>query len=230
MYLSSEAIVLNSIKYGDRSIITKLYCREEGIISIITNRSKSKRNTQHTYLQPFALLEVITSSNRKSKIKRLKEARFSKGYALDDNIVKGTIRLFIAELISRVIHEEEKNPQLFDFLRTKSIELNNIESFKQFPLLFLAGFCTPLGIKPNLENDGTFFDMIHAHFSNTRPEHSQVLVGRDCQLFRRAFINGEPFVRSERKEVLLFLLNYIKNQFGQDFKLKSFEVLEAVFE
>lgn len=229
MAFSSTAIVLNSLKYGDNSLITKLYTAEKGIVTVISSLSTSKRKSKfHHYLQPLSLVNIICSDNKKQSIIRLKEIAFAKDYVFDQNILKGTIRIFLAELLSKLVHEEEVNESLFHFLVTKCLELQKCDDVGYFTISFLSAFTKPLGIEPNLQDKQLYFDLLNADFQNQKLD-GIYLTEEDSILFYNAFNMPDEMSRQNRRKAINLLLDYYRHQFGVELKLKSLTVLDEVF-
>lgn len=229
MQITCSAIVLNSLKYGDSSLISKLYTKEEGITTIISSISKTKGKSKfHHYLQPLSVVRVQCSTNKNQTIKRLKEIEFINGYIFDNDVLKGTIRMFMAELISKVVHEEESNDQLYRFIENYSLLLQQTDSLGQFIISFLCGFTIPLGIEPNLDSRAKYFDLINASYTNMQAE-SIILNEEDTELFSQAFNRKTSLKRIERKKAIDLILNYYRHQFSIELKLNSLDVLEEVF-
>lgn len=229
MHFSSRAIVLNSLKYGDTSLITKLYTQSKGIISVISSISKSKRkNKSHHLLQPLTVLNVTCSNNKNQSLMRLKEVELYKEFSFSEDIIKGTIKIFIAELLTKLLKEEEANIDMFGFLESQCFELQKTNEIGPFSIQFLCELTRPLGIEPHLEEKLKYFDMLNACFVN----HSQGLIAlneRETAIFNQSFSDPSTLNRKERRMAIGLLLDYYRHQFSMDLKLKSLAVIDEVF-
>ena len=73
MYHNTKGIVLNSIKYAETSIISKVYTLEFGLQAYIVNGVR-KKNGKSTYYQPLTLLDLQVSNRKQGQLHRIKEA------------------------------------------------------------------------------------------------------------------------------------------------------------
>ncbi len=229
MLLKTEGIVLHITKYGESSLITKLFTKEKGVVSIISSRSKSNKN--QIFQVPFALVNTICYFKPKSAIHRLKEIQFDSQYQEDSShVIKNAVRYFIAELLNNLIREEEQNLVLYAFLKEKCLRLNQEnEVSPSFLIDFMVGLSEPLGFFPSLSDSNTYFDLLHGEFLATRPAHADYLNEEDSRLCFQLFANRGTLNRLERKKALNHLLQFYSIQLDQTIKLKSKDVLEVVF-
>ena len=230
MLVTTEGLVLKSIKYGDNSIISTVYTLEEGLISTISARKMGNKNKSSIFLQAFSLIQLVFYSKRNQSLNRTKELSFlaEDGNAYDD-VSKNAIRFFIAEFLCHVIKEKEKNPFLYTYLKESSLQLNSSEKFDPcFHLNFLMGLSKLIGIQPNTESTGIYFNLNEGEFCNTKPINT-FLENSSCISLRKFFDEEETLSKIERKQVLNALLDYYRVQLDNDLPLKSKDVLEVVF-
>lgn len=233
MLLSTKGVVLQSIKYGDSSLISKVFSQEKGLLSIISNRSKGKKNKSINYLQPLGMVNFVCYHTNKSTIHRLKEISFQqKGKFNDEDVVKSAIRFFLAEFLCVVIKEEEQNQELYSFLEDKIRELISLESSQlgNFPIRFLIDFLVHLGIYPNIDSNDRYFDLVEGSSTTITPNHNSYFENRQWSLFMSSVTSVDHLKKMERNELLDLLLIYYNVQLGGGLEhLKSKSVLEMVF-
>jgi DNA repair protein RecO (recombination protein O) len=231
MLLGSEGIVLTTVKYGDNSYISKVFSEEKGIVSLISNRSKSKKNKSHLFHQPLILVDFVCYYKNTTQVHRIKEIGYASNFHGENtNVVKNSIRFFIAEFLSKVIKEEEQNPVLYSYIKRKLIELFNNEDINaSFPIVFLSELTSSLGIEPNLSNGNNYFDMLNGEFVNLCPNNKNYLMGEESKILFNIISGNTNYRKTERKNALNNLLKYYSCQLDLDINLKSQEVLEAVF-
>ena len=63
MLLSTEAIVLKSISYGDSSIISSILTKNYGKISIIAKGVKKNKSTSRVLLEPLTIVNITIATN-----------------------------------------------------------------------------------------------------------------------------------------------------------------------
>ncbi|MEJ8801108.1 DNA repair protein RecO [Pontibacter sp. H249] len=152
MLVKTRGIVLNHIKYRESSIIAKVYTEQLGVQSYIINGVRKKGSGSRIALfQPFTLLEMVVYTSQKGGLTRISE--FKSAYPFNSipfDIRKSSILLFLSEVVSRTVKEEEENTQLFNFLYNAIIEFDEQpEHFENFHLIFLLHLSHHLGFGPS---------------------------------------------------------------------------------
>ena len=95
---STKAIVMNSIKYGDSSLIVRLYTEEYGLVSyMLKGVLKSKKGKlKAAYFQPLTLLSVVCSHQEKRSLQSLRDAQVTYMYQkIPLDIVKQSVAMFL---------------------------------------------------------------------------------------------------------------------------------------
>lgn len=232
MLLQSEGFVLQSLKYGESSQISKIFTKEKGLLSVISSRSKSKKSRQANYFQPLTAINFVCYLSNKSNIHRIKEVSFNtKINSVQEDIALNALRFFLAEFMSKVIREEEQNFSLYDFVEQQISLLFSKESdMAFFHIQFLLGFCDEIGITPDIEGQGNYFDLLEGSVSSVRPVHDEFLEGELKILLEKAIKKQFSFNKRERLILLNLLIRYYNIQLdGGVEHLKSKAVLEVVF-
>ncbi len=238
MIVKTRAIVLSSLKYGDADLIVKCLT-EEGLRSYMLRRifgSKSKK-IKLAYFQPLSLLELTANHNQKGRLNSLREVRASYLYkTIPTSIVKGSISLFLSEVLSSSLKEEEPDASLFEFVHTSLIWLDTHGQIADFHLLFLMRLTRFLGFHPDTKQAGLeYFDLVEGSFSKSRP-HNPFLSEEKLGLFRSLIgTNFDEVVglrlNAEKRQVLLeILLTYYELHLPGFKKPRSLNVLKDVFD
>ena len=121
MVVSTKAIVISKVKFNDNDLIVKCYTASSGVKSyVIKNALKSKKGKlKPAYFQLLTLLDIEAEHKDNRSLHYFKEVRLHKLYeSLHTNIFKSTVLLFLAEILSMILNEEEANPSLFEYLET----------------------------------------------------------------------------------------------------------------
>ena len=180
MLVKSPAIILGSVKYGDSSIILKTYTRESGAKSFIAGGLQNKKGVLRPALvQPLSQLNLVYYEKSKGGgLKRIKEASVYQAYnQLFFDPVKSSLAMFLAEVLSHVLHEEEPEPQLFDFISESLMLLDGLEAgIGNFHVAFLVNLTGHLGFKPE-EPAGSsdYFDLLNGVYTSFEPPHFHFL-------------------------------------------------------
>ncbi len=231
---------MSHLKYGDNSIIARLYTREAGVKSfIVKGVHKSTAKPKIAYFQPLMVLDIVMETPLRSTLCYIKDAVVvGDAHRISGDIRKTSLALFISEVISKSIHEEEPNFQVFDFLENTISDLvKATDSLSSFHIRFLVSFSALLGFKPmnNYSESHTVFDLLEGKFHDFFPNHQWHLAGKESLLFSQIAEATEkgwdfpPIQSSEKLRLLSILLEYYKLHLTGMGQIKSFEVLQQVF-
>lgn len=240
MQVSTDAIVISSVKYGDTSLIVKCYTREEGIKSYllqgILNKKKGKLNKSQFF--PLSIIHINASHNNKGNLNRITEAKIiHPSQTLHVDLMKQSIVFFISEFLSSVLTEEEgENDVLFEFLKNSIIWLDYHDHVANFHLKLLVELTKSLGFYPDETNqkNSNFFDLLEGKYVTNQGVN--VVEGIQLELFNKVLgikfdrLEETLFNRSQRTIVLDILLKYYQLHMVSFRKPKSLDVLSKVLE
>jgi len=240
MLYKTRGIVLNSLPYNDTYAVTLIYTEEFGRVSYLTSQSKSRKSkVPRSLFHPLAILDLEVEHQHLRDIQRIKEIKVHIPLvAILSNPVKSALCIFIAELISKVIREEQTNRLLFDFLlqSVQVLELTHL-SPANFHLAFMIRLSSLLGFYPNANDyqKGMCFDMKNGVFTMNKsvsiyflnPDESAVFFN----LLRMSYENMSAFrfSRRERQAIIHRILEYYRLHLSDFPEIKSLEVLHDVF-
>ena len=237
MIETTKAIVINSIKYGDTSLIVTCFTEQSGLktymLKGVLKAKKAKVKT--AYFQPLTLLNIAANHNTKGALNSIRDVQVSHFYqSIYTNIKKQSIALFLAEILHFSIKEEEENKVLFSYLETSFLWLDTHEKTTNFHLLFLLNLTKYLGFYPELiAMDKNYFDLLEGKFTNEKVFHS--VSGENLIQFRKLLgihfdvIDKVDFSASNRQAVLSTLIQYFELHLSGFRKPKSLEVLKTIF-
>ena len=236
--ISTKAIVLSSLKYSDSSLIVKCYTFEEGAKSyLVRGILKAKKGgLKVAYFQPLNQLKMVVNHNNKGALNSIKEVHITYPYkSIYTNIVKQSIVLFLSEILSHCIQEEEENTALFDYLETAFIWLDVHDQIADFHLLFLLNLTRFLGFYPDIsDSDRSGFNLLEGNFTNASYQKN-VITGNDFYKFKKLLgidfddINKVFFNKKERQSLLKIIIQYFELHFDGFRTPKSLQILESVF-
>lgn len=238
MLNKNNSIVLSKLKYKEYDLIVKCYTQERGVVSYILRgvlRSK-KGQSKTVYYQELSQLQIEESYKPNQSLHTIKEVKFNYIYkSLHTNIYKSAIVLFLSEILSNVLKEEEKNDDLFHYLETALQYLDNEDQFSNFHILFLLKLTRYLGFQPeNLNTKVPYFNLESGVFEATNNGIYSIsgenlvllksLLGTNFDALHMIRINAK-----QRQEFLNMLLYYFELHLGNFKKPKSLQVLNEVF-
>jgi DNA repair protein RecO (recombination protein O) len=148
MLHTTQGIVLGHIKYRETSIITKIFTKALGLQAYIIQGVRTKKPKYNIALfQPLTLLDMVVYHKKQGGIQRVAEIqRYTPNSDILANIKKATIAVFMAEVLTKVIREEEHNERLFNFLWRAVVCLNEqTVGYEFFYLTFMLQLSHYLG-------------------------------------------------------------------------------------
>lgn len=239
MLSKRSIIVLNVVKHSDRGVVIVCYSLEHGREALYF-RGGGRARQSFQMIHKLALLDCVVYSGRNGSMPTIKEIVSSHALPeLRTNIYKGTMAMFMSELVMRCIREEEPNEKLFALI-SSSVKLLDAmeEGTANFHLYFIVSLCMALGYAPNsLRVDaGEQFYIPYGRFEKYSsmlpgmwfsPEESNLL-----EKLLRSRVNEIGEIKCGRDLRLSFakkMVQYISYHLGAEIEIKSLDVLHEVF-
>ncbi len=236
--ITTKAIVLSTIKYGDTSLIVRCFTLKEGLKSYMIKGvlNSKKGRLKPVYFQPLTQLNIEANHNNKGNLNSVKEVNISNLYkTIYTNTFKQTIVLFLSEVLTNSIREEEKNKQLFYFLEKSFNWLDANDEISNFHLIFLLNLTRFLGFYPDILNPYKVgFNLIEGCFTELTSE-KELIYGNELLQFKKILgidfddVNTVLFNKKERQQVLRIIIRYFELHLGGFKNIKSLDVIETVF-
>jgi DNA repair protein RecO (recombination protein O) len=236
MRVSDKAIILQSIKHGDRKYILKLFTHHHGTITVATAVGKtSAARIKSSSIMPLSLLDVELIVKQNKDIHQLTEA-FS--YHLFSNIHgsinKLSIAQFMNEIMIKCLKEQGANAHLFEFIETCLKFLNDTtDGYLNLHLYFLVELTKYLGFEPqnNFSANTPFFDCREGTFTSVSLTLPLGLSKQESLLFSE-FLKADILhisISNESRKILIdVLLSYYRLHVPGFNEVKSVEVLKEV--
>ena len=226
MLHTTRGIVFRFLKYRETSIITKIFTRELGNQTYVIPGVRTKRAKHNIALfQPLTRLEMVVYYKAQRSLQRLAEAAcYTPNSTMLLDAKKATITIFLAELLTQVIQEEEKNEPLFDFLWQAVARLNKQTThYEFFYLTFMLQLSHYLGFGVNVSQD------IHIPMGHGGPNsniEAAVHEGIDA-LLRGEGHNYEKIDSKVRTHVIDAVVKFYQLHIDSLHTLKSLKLLHA---
>jgi DNA repair protein RecO (recombination protein O) len=198
---------------------------------------KSRRGRlKVAFFQPLTQLEIVAKTNKSGSLGYIREASVHFAYhSIPTDIRKGAIALFLAEILSQSIREQEVEPQLFQYVEAALQWLDQHEEVANFHIRFLIGLTRYLGFYLDQSNtEGSYFDLVEGAFcddSSWNPcfggpelDYFKVLLGTNFDTIHTIRLN-----QNQRKILLENLVRYFEIHLHGFKKPKSLVVLDEVF-
>lgn len=236
----TQAIVLHTIKYGDKSLVAYMLTDAFGRTTYMVQGVKSSRGrgSKLSLLQPSFILDVDGFETHHSTMHRIREASLLVPLQqIPFDVRKSTIALFIAEVLYRLIREEEANARLFDFAKNSIIALDAMDDgVANFHLWFLVQLSAFLGFYPANEcPDEGCFDIVEGGFTSIAPQHRMVFDRANSALLWTMMncdvsqLGQVQLSRKSRSEFLAMLLGYFDYHLETSSRIESLRILREVF-
>lgn len=236
--VTTKAIVLSSLKYGDTSLIVKCYTEVEGVKTYLIRGvlKPKKKGIKAAYFQPLTQLKIVAKHNTKNTLNSLKEVQIIQPYkTIHSDIIKQSVVFFLSEILANAIQEEEQNTTLYSYLETAFIWLDVHQNISNFHLLFLLNLTGFLGFYPDMSNKEKLgFNLLEGRFSDDTQDKN-VIYRNDFYQFKKLLginfdaIEKVSYSKEERQLVLQMIIQYFRLHLGSFRKPKSLQVLETVF-
>ncbi|MEP1034306.1 DNA repair protein RecO [Ekhidna sp.] len=223
MIVKSKGIVLSYMKYGDTSIIVRIFTEEGGYGSYIVNSIRSQKSKKSIgHFQPFTILDLVLYVKETRDLQRISE--FKSHYPLHNihqDLIKSSITLFLTEVVSKLLQSEQSpNPELYVFAEESIKAFDEIvKGVGNFHLQFL------LKMGPFL---GYAIDDIDNLFSSTDKlvptnENHEIM----DSLMKEPYGYEVKMTRESRSTMLDTILEYYQHH-AHISKPKSLEVLRSI--
>lgn len=247
MTLSTQGLVLHTTKYGETSVIAKVFTRQRGLCSYILKgvRSHNGRNKQNL-LQPLSHLEMTVYDNSKKELQYIKEMHPSAHYNnINNDGAKMALIFFIDEVLYKSLKEGEPNTQLFDYIVKQLQRIDSDDSnLSTMPLDVMFHTAAHLGIAPmdNYSAKRPLFNLKEGRFLPA-PSPTSISDNANDDYFLDAtssshfhnclscYMSHSPMPSlssKQRCETLNNLLEYYHIHFPDFRNFKSHEVLHSV--
>lgn len=215
MKYKSPAITLTYIKYGESSIVSKIFTKEKGLQTFMVKGVRSKKSKKKiSYFEPLKLLTVDAKYTNTKSMHYVEEIDIVHATENSiDKINRNFIAYFIAEICSKVLQDNEHNHDLFDYLWILSIKLFNSEKINpNFAIIFLLDLSKFLGFYPSIENlEQSFFAIKNSYTEIKRKKNEEDYFNQKSN-FLKEIIRGKKIIIPQkiRSEILKDFLKYYK--------------------
>ncbi len=238
MLITTNAIVLSKLKYRDNDLIVKCYTQQLGVVSfLLRGVLKSRKGHAKTaYFQLLSQLQLVIDYKSNRSLQTIKEVKLNHLYSsLHSNILKSSIVMFLSEVLSSILKEEEQNETLYSYLETTLLWFDTHSEYSNFHLLFLLNLTKYLGFYPEeINSDYQFFNLNDGKFElNKKDKYSafgenlillKLLLGTKFDALSTVKINSK-----QRQSFLNMILLYFELHLGSFKTPKSLQIFNQVF-
>ena len=224
MLHKTRGIVINNIKYGETSIIAKIYTESFGLQTYIENGVRgTKAKNKIALFQPLNILDLIVYYKETGGIQRIAEVQPTIILcSIPYDFKKTGIGLFIAEILYKTLKEESSNLEMFGFLISSIQWLDTIqENFENFHLQFLLKLARYLGFDPQSAHE--LLEQIGRITSSSG-------TGTDALdfLIKNNYSDNIKITGALRRDILEKILQFYNFQIENFGEIKSLAVLREI--
>lgn len=238
MVEKTQGIVLQSIRYGDSSLIVRIYTLSNGLQSyMVKGVSGNASRNRIAFFQPLTLLSFVQTGNtKKGGMAFMKDVELGYVYqSIPMDMNKSAILMYLAELLSYTLTQQERNDDLYHFVHQSLMWLDLVDSgYANFPLYFTLELSRFLGFYPHAKEDGGLFDMMEGQFVKDVPLHPYYFDEEYSALLSRFLNRGIDELRSvamtglQRNALLDGVITFMRLHAPVLKGLQSHEILKSV--
>ena len=220
MISKTKGLVLSYIKYGDTSIICKIFTDSFGLHSYIINGIRYSKSKNIALYQPLNILDMVVYHKKNSGVQRIKEAKLDVIYtSIHNDMKKVSMCFFLSEFLSKILNNESDQEDKFDFIQDSLIEFDRLNSrFSNFHIQFLIKLSKYYGI------DIISLDQLIV--SNNTDKVLDDFVQKCIDESYQGNINSNNILRNK---VINLIIEYFSIHLELNIKLKSTDVLKEIF-
>ncbi len=240
MLIKTRGICLSTTVYGETSVIAQVYTEEKGLQSYIISGVRSAKPKVHSsLLQPLTMLDMVVYWRAERSLFRTKELRAAYTFErVPFELARGSVALFVADMLLRALRESEALPDLFPFVEQFVVFLDvTSDPLANLPAFFLVQLASYLGVQPETPLFGGpyYFDQTQGYFVPEPPDHLRYTDPEASELLvRLAAVSLDeahevPSTRAARHQAIISLLDYLRGHFDRFGGVSSHRVLTDIF-
>lgn len=235
-----EGIVINVIKYNDKHNIAHIYTDKLGMLAFLVRQGTTHASRmRNAMFMPLSLIGFEARLQPGRELGTLHDVRRTAVLmSIYSDPMKNAVAMFVSELLSHTIQEQEQNMVLYSYIKSCILRLEESRaSIANFHICFLYQLGQFIGIQPDIDSyhEGYWFNMSegvytqhpHAGAKMLPPSQAQVLPLLSRMTFDN--MNHFKFTREQRNEMLEIILGYYRLHHSTLGTLRSPEVLKQLF-
>lgn len=231
--------MLHTLRYDDSKLVVRIFTLSSGMKSYVVRPSrKGTPGAGLVWFQPLSRLSFEAGGARGSAMETLRHVSLlSSPLLVAPGMVRGSIALFLADLLNQTIRHQEADVRLYSLIVEGLDYLLSApeEALPDLPLAFMVRQATVLGFEPFLNHGEQlpFFDMVEGRFVEMAM-HGHYIPPEWSALFARVVSDcRDTFAPltlpiGARAQLLAFIAEYFRLHIPGMEELKSVGVLREV--
>jgi len=230
----TRAIVLHYLRYRDTSIIARCYTEAFGAQSYLVNSVRTaKGGSKIAYYQPLTLLDMVVYHKPTTDLQHVSQVQFHDASLMPSpDMHKSSIRMFLAEVFSRVLSEPEPSTDKFAFLFTSMQAFEHAEQhLENFHIQCLLGLAKRLGF--GSADASALFDQLHT--TTSRFANPSAGLANETELTALQALMSQPYFTHvpmpsiTRRFLLDTVVQYYRKHIDGLPEPKSLAILHTLF-
>ncbi|MDR1859774.1 MAG: DNA repair protein RecO C-terminal domain-containing protein [Bacteroidales bacterium] len=237
MLATTRGLFLRQIPYSDTASIGTIYTEQFGIQSFMLHRSRMKVKRNNLF-QPLFPLDITVWRHPGRPIHQIRDARMTVALTtMPFDVIRSAQAMLIAEVLLKLLKEEEPNPALFTYLLEAVCWLDGAHTgVANFTVVLLFNLTRFFGVSPTPPDAARFryFDLESGVFRQQPPTFHLFMDEHTTSAFRILFstepvaIDSLPFNNRQRTALLDGLLRYMSIHLDLSGDLKSLPILKEI--
>lgn len=193
MIISTYAIVLKTIQYGDSSIICRLFTKDYGKVVIMAKGAWRPKNTAGSILEPMNQINIQYYNKNNREIQILKNVSLSNQFSLlRENLERIVLGQIIIESLDKVTLINNPMPILYRLVWRVLEKLDQVNvNFWMLFSFYLYHLAVRLGFMPNLNSCSKCQSTLtNAYIDNVLGE----LVCNECSNKNKISLNNKSLI------------------------------------
>ncbi len=202
-------------------------------MSCIISGVRKAKSKQSNVFQAINIIDFVAFESE-LKLSRIKEATLLHQYQIiNQKVITSSVAMFIIDLARNAIKENESNPELYHFIKSSLLMLDqNLIEIKFAPHFFALDLTKYLGFGPftNYTEDNIYFDLREGEFIDNDVRHNHIL-NRELSYDLLRLINKDEhndINKTRRTELLDKIVLYYALHLDGFKELKCLNVLRSV--
>lgn len=126
--LTTQAIVLRTLKFRDSSTIVKFYTQERGVLSGIVKGNRKSNGKTGNPLEPTSLVSVVVYEKSGREIQTVSQCERIRSFrSLYTSLEGMMVGMAMVEMVEIVAHGQERNDAMFNLLLSSLESLDEME-------------------------------------------------------------------------------------------------------
>jgi DNA repair protein RecO (recombination protein O) len=204
-----RGVVLRKINYSDSSLILTIFTEENGLQKFIFQGAKKKASA----LYPLSIIEFSFYKRPDSELGKMTSAESFSTSEIPFDPIRSTLAFFLADVFFHCIKTEERDSELFSFIRTVIEKIDDQNEKALIPLTTMIGLTRFLGIEPQVIDSGsTVFMLEDGEITNSGSMGAITEQGPHVELIRDIIldVNLERTHKEVRMNALQLMIKYFK--------------------